>query len=177
MKACCFSGHRPDRFPWGPNENDEGCRRLKALLKEEIEEACRAGHTHFIAGGASGVDTWAAEIVREVKRGAGGILTLEIAVPFEGFNSGWGAGDMRRQKKIQDAADKITVVSTVKKAHAFYERNRYMVDQSDRLIAVFDEKAGIRGGTFQTLCYAKMKGIEVRQIAWTALVGSGEKTP
>jgi uncharacterized phage-like protein YoqJ len=176
MKACCFSGHRPDRFPWGQNEEDEGCRRLKAFLKEEIEQACRAGYTHFIAGGATGVDTWAAEIVREMKRGPGGIITLEIALPFECFNSGSGTGGMGRQKKIRDAADKITIVSTIKRTHSFYERNRYMVDQSRRLIAVFDERAGIRGGTFQTIRYAKMKGIEVRQINWITLTGGGPET-
>ena len=168
MKACCFSGHRPDRFPWGTDERDAGCRRLKKLLKEEIENALLDGYTHFIAGGASGVDTWAAEIVLELKRRGKKPLTLEIAVPFAGYNRLPGRG-AERQRKIDRAADRITVVSRMRSVLAYYERNRYMVDQSQRLIAVFDEEAGIRGGTFQTLKYARKKGIEIRQIGWVGL--------
>lgn len=171
MKACCFSGHRPDRFPWGTDERDAGCRRLKKLLKEEIENALLDGYTHFIAGGASGVDTWAAEIVLELKRRGKKPLTLEIAVPFAGYNRLLGRGEAKRQQKISGAADRVTVVSQMKSVLAYYERNRYMVDGSQRLIAVYDHAAGIRGGTFQTLRYAEKKGIEVRRIGWVGLAG------
>jgi len=170
MKACCFSGHRPDRFPWGTDEKDEGCMRLKAMLKAEIEQAVLDGYTHFIAGGASGVDTWAAEIVREMKRRAKKPITLEIALPFAGYNNRPGRAGAKRQRKINTAAARITVVSEIKSLPAYYARNRYMVDNSQRLIAVFDEESGIRGGTFQTLRYARLKGIEIRQIGWVGLV-------
>ena len=172
MKACCFSGHRPDRFPWGTDEKDEGCLRLKATLKAEAEQAIRDGYSHFITGGASGVDTWAAEIVRELKRRVKSPITLEIAVPFAGYNNWMGGRETFRQQKISETADKITVVSKIKGLPAYYERNRYMVDRSRRLIAVYDENAGIRGGTFQTLRYARRKGIEVRQICWAGLAWS-----
>ena len=40
-------------------------------------------------------------------------------------------------------------------------RNRYMVDRSVRLIAVYN---GVPGGTFQTLAYAMQKGLTVHTI-------------
>lgn len=170
MKACCFSGHRPDRFPWGTDETDEGCVRLKALLKKEIESALADGYTHFIAGGASGADTWAAETVLEMKRKGKKQITLEIALPFAGYNVRPARLEAKRQFKINAFADVITVVSGIKSLPAYHMRNRYMVDNSRRLIAVFDEQSGIRGGTFQTLRYARMKGLEIRQICWARLV-------
>ena len=27
-KTCCFTGHRPDKLPWGEKESDPRCRRL-----------------------------------------------------------------------------------------------------------------------------------------------------
>ena len=41
-------------------------------------------------------------------------------------------------------------------------RNRYMVDRSSRLIAVYN---GVpKGGTFQTLAYAMKKGLTIHTI-------------
>ena len=33
---CAFTGHRPQRFPWGGNEEDPRCAALKALLRVKI---------------------------------------------------------------------------------------------------------------------------------------------
>jgi len=166
MKVCCFSGHRPGRFPWGTDESNGECRRLKGLLKKEIERAVSDGFTHFIAGGAAGVDTWAADIVSEMKRGGKVQVTLEIAVPFTGYNQYPGRAEEKRKKQAYGAADRVTVVSEMKSTLSYYERNRYMVDRSQRLIAIYDEGAGLLGGTYHTLRYARAKGIEIRQIGW-----------
>ena len=38
MKTCAFTGHRPQHLPFGMNENDERCVKLKEELKEQIED-------------------------------------------------------------------------------------------------------------------------------------------
>lgn len=169
MKTCCFSGHRPERFPWGTDEKNSRCIRLKNLLKKEISRALRDGYTHFIVGGALGVDTWAAEILCALKADMPKEVVFEIALPFAGYNRPADTRERLRQEKIYAAADKITVVCERRSVQAYHARNRYMVDHSGRLIAVFEEDSGIRGGTFQTLRYARMKGIEVRQIGWISI--------
>ena len=35
--TCCFSGHRPDKLPWGLNERDPRCAALKLSLTRELE--------------------------------------------------------------------------------------------------------------------------------------------
>ena len=36
MKTCAFTGHRPQHLPFGMNENDDRCVKLKEALKEQI---------------------------------------------------------------------------------------------------------------------------------------------
>ena len=33
-ETCAITGHRPSRFKWKYNENNNGCRRLKKRLRE-----------------------------------------------------------------------------------------------------------------------------------------------
>ena len=33
--TCCFTGHRPQRLPWGDNEADLRCQAVKARLRSE----------------------------------------------------------------------------------------------------------------------------------------------
>lgn len=170
MKICCFTGHRPKLFPWGTDEQDTRCLGLKKRLKESIYEAIDDGFDCFITGGALGVDTWAAEIVLRAKRENAEQLFFELALPYESYNKNLGIEAGGRLERIQDAADKVTVVSGRKNIRrAFYERDHYMVDKSQRLIAVYDDASDMRGGTYLTLQYAIQKGIEIRQIQWMHL--------
>lgn len=151
MKICCFTGHRPKLFPWGDNLSDPRAQALLSALQEEIEQAAADGYDAFMCGGALGVDTWAAQTVRKLG------YQLILALPFAGYN-----------RSVAEAlkADETIIVSDMRGTPGFNLRNRYMVDHSQRIIAVYDERSGLRGGTYRTLEYARRKGIEVRQIRW-----------
>lgn len=45
--TCCFSGHRPQAFPWGYNEEDPRCVNLKHRLKGEILCAIHDHDIHY----------------------------------------------------------------------------------------------------------------------------------
>ena len=50
-KTCAFTGHRPQKLPFGFNEADERCTALKKLLRTKIIEYIETEHvTHFISG-------------------------------------------------------------------------------------------------------------------------------
>ena len=36
--VCAFSGHRPERLPWGSDESDPRCQALKIQLEEKLRE-------------------------------------------------------------------------------------------------------------------------------------------
>ena len=37
-KTCCFTGHRPDKLPWGEDESDPRCLRLKRAIAQAVED-------------------------------------------------------------------------------------------------------------------------------------------
>ena len=149
-KSCCFSGHRPEKLVRTEMEVMFGLRRA-------IEQAIADGFDTFIAGMARGVDMWAAEIVLELG------MPLVAAVPCvefplhrdASFDEAW----RKRYDDILAQAKEVVYVAEGKEVvAAAYERDRWMVDHSERLIAVFD---GTPGGTAHTIEYAKQKQVEI----------------
>ena len=104
MKTCAFTGHRPQHLPFGMNENDERCVKLKEELKEQIINLIETENvTHFITGMALGVDLYAAEIVLDLKARYPSI-TLESAIPCETQAVKW---SMAQRERYYDIAKSL----------------------------------------------------------------------
>lgn len=160
-KTCCFTGHRPDKLPWGEDESDPRCLRLKASVARAVEEACVSGDRRFISGMARGADLYFAEAVLELREQEPGIV-LECARPCETQADSWPAAERARYQSILDRCDFETLVQHRYDRFCMMRRNRYMVDRSRRLIAVYN---GVpKGGTFQTLTYAMKQGLAIHTI-------------
>ena len=155
--SCSFSGHRPEKLPWGDNERDERCLTLKASIREMVEKAYADGYRHFICGMARGCDTYFCEEVLHLRRRVQDI-TLEAAIPCPSQCGGWTPDQQARWHAIVDRCDFETVVQDHYGPGCMQRRNRYMVDDASRLIAVFD---GQDGGTRRTVEYALRSGLEV----------------
>lgn len=149
-RTCCFTGHRPDKLPWGMDERDPRCTALKRSLERELEALYRNGFRHFISGMAMGCDLYFAEAVLALREKYPD-LTLEGAVPCPTQAQRWPAGIRRRWRDILDRCDLETVVQQHYDRWCMLRRDRYMVDRSAAVLAVFD---GTAGGTQYTLNYA-----------------------
>ena len=124
--TACFTGHRPEKLPWGYNEADMRCFVLKAELSKMILQAYGCGYTHFIAGGALGADMYAAEAVLELKRTHTDI-TLELALPFPTFNMNL-RGELReRFDTILLRADKSTVCAESYTPYAYAATHTWLI--------------------------------------------------
>lgn len=157
MKTLCFTGRRPQNLPWKFDETDRRCVELKKTLENKIDSAIADGFTHFISGMALGVDMWAAEIVISRKK-SGCLITLEAALPYPKQSADWSAAHRKRYERILKDCDKITCVCESFSYSCLMQRNCYMVDKSDRVIAVTDS---FTGGSGKTALYARSKGIPV----------------
>ena len=152
MKTCCFTGHRPQKLGYGENsiQCDELKGRLEELIKNLIE---KESVTHFISGVALGVDTYAANIVLNLKAQYPGI-TLECAIPCETQAVKWNERDRDIYYDLLAKCDKETLLQQNYTSDCMQKRNEYMVDNSDYVIAVWNGKPS---GTGNTVKYAKKK--------------------
>lgn len=173
----CFTGHRPDKLG-GYNWNTKKNQNIMKALRSKIIELINSTNSHesnfkFICGGALGIDQMAFEICYTLKYSTLKLnpckIELELAIPFKKQVSKWfGKDDIDRFYTHQQQADVVTFVDTVKD----YEyiggisigdyhpakmqiRNRYMVNNSDIVIAVWN---GTKGGTANCVNYAKKQG-------------------
>lgn len=149
-KTCCFSGHRPEKA--NMKEQD-----IKFRLGIEIDKAVKDGYTTFISGMARGVDIWAAELVLEKKR-VNKDIKLICAQPYEYFSKDQSWQWNVKYKKIAALADEVVTISYKSNKGCYMLRNKWMVDHSSRLIAVFN---GEPSGTKNTIDYAQKKKIQI----------------
>ncbi len=155
---CCFTGHRPEHLPWAANENDERCIKLKSVLLELIEEAVSDGYYDFYCGMARGIDTYAAEAVLKLAEKYP-CINLHAALPCPDQSEKWPEPDRERYGRLLERTSSQMLVSPFYTKTCMLTRNRYMVDNSSRLIAVWN--GYFRGGTAYTVRYAKSEKKEV----------------
>lgn len=156
-ETCCFTGHRPGKLPWGLNEEDPRCLELKRRLGDVVETAWEMGKRHFLCGMAMGCDLYFGEAVVELRRRHPEV-TLEAAVPCPGQADNWGRELRERYARLLEACDLETLVQNRYSPSCMQRRDRYMVDRSSLLIAVYN---GTPGGTRYTVQYAMSQGIDI----------------
>lgn len=155
--SCCFTGHRPDKLPWSTNENDPRCVALKDRLAQAVLRAYEAGYRHFICGMARGCDLYFCQAVLDL-RAQHPDVTVEGALPCQTQTDGWPLNERMRHAELLDQCNYETMVQHHYDRGCMMRRNRYMVDRSCRIIAVYD---GVpKGGTASTLAYALKQELE-----------------
>lgn len=155
--TCCFTGHRPNKLPWGTDERDPRCLDLKRRIAGAVGEAYDRGYRHYICGMALGADFYFCEAVLALRDERPGI-TLEAAIPCEEQAARWAERDRDRYFALVGLCDFETVVQHHYDRGCMLRRNRYMVDHASLLITAFD---GTLGGTLYTITYARRQGLDV----------------
>ena len=155
--TCCFTGHRPDKLPWGTNEEDGRCLALKESIARELEGLYRRGYRHFISGMARGADLYFVEAALALRREHPDV-TVEGAVPCQSQADRWPEPERARGRAALDACDLETMVQQNYDRFCMHRRDRYMVDRSSAILAAFD---GTPGGTMYTLSCAMDQGLDI----------------
>ena len=155
--TCCFTGHRPQSLPWKFNEQDERCLRMKEKLRNEIIKAIKNGYTTFISGMALGFDMICAEMVLELKK-TYPFIKLIGAIPCKTQDKLWNEKDKQRYRSLLTQLDSIRCIyDDYIGPECMLERNRFMINNSSLVIALFN---GTNGGTKKTLDYVKECGVK-----------------
>lgn len=159
-RTLCFTGHRCQKLPWGFNEEDMRCIKMKKVAKQKIEQAIFEGYIYFISGMALGFDMICAEIVLELKKKYPHIQ-LVCAIPCKNQDLFWSKKYKIRYREILGKADIVRYITKKYTKSCMLERNDYMLKNSSKVIALFN---GIKGGTKSTILKAKKMGLVVDMI-------------
>lgn len=158
IKTVCFTGHRKlhEQYYNGsvdkPGIWTDVYRALYAILEQMYKE-CMV--RNFIAGGAIGVDTLAAQAVLALKAVYPDVQLI-IARPFPSQASKWPKQSQALAIAIEKNANVIDVSPDPYAPQKMQVRNEWMIDRSHYILAV-KEADIIKGGTANALQYAKVK--------------------
>lgn len=159
MNTCAIIGHRPTRFKFKYKENNTGCKRLKKRLHDQFISLYEQGVRRFMIGGGLGVDIWSGEILLKLKEQpeyAG--IELIAALPHPNHDARWDQRSKTRLAFLLSHCAECVTVGTQADTGSYYKRNRYLVDHSDCLLAVYDNDRTIHSGTGKTVQYAEKLG-------------------
>ena len=156
--SACFTGHRPSKLPWGYDEDDKRCKKVKMAVFEEIEGAIIRGYNTFYCGMALGFDMICAEIVLDLKKKYQHIKLIG-AIPCGNQTAKWtDTKTIERYKKILKQLDDVRCIYDYYVEGCMQERNMFMINNSSLVIALFN---GLSGGTKSTIDYARKQGKEI----------------
>ncbi len=150
-KLVAFTGHRSEKLPQSPEIQE----KLENSVRLETLKAIQSGHNTFFTGMSYGFDLLASAVVLEVKKDHA--VNLVAAVPFYGQEKNWSASNIREYHRILSLCDDIKVGYDCYRSGVYHERNRFMVDNSQLVIAYSNGT----GGTQYTVNYAQSRGVPV----------------
>lgn len=161
MKVIAFTGHRPNKLQsYDPNHISR-CE-LRNAMWDMIVDICTDEEQnfdediHIVTGGALGVDQDAARVAHGHKK------PFVVAVPCRDQERMWPATSKVQYRKMLTFASKVHYVSNKEyTAECMQERNKWMVDNCDVLVAVWD---GSKGGTANCIRYAELVGRPIHYI-------------
>lgn len=155
--TCAFTGYRPAKLPDGGDVSSPKMQEIARRAADAIRGAVADGYRVFLCGMAQGFDMLCGELVAGLKAEFPH-LKLTAVIPYNGQSGGWSMADKERYRALLQSCDDFAVLSDHYFDGCYFVRNKYLVDNSSRIICYFD---GVSGGTQNTLNYAKKRGIDI----------------
>ncbi len=159
--SCAFVGHHPLRFPFGYDEDDEMCIRIKNALHLQILSLYEEGVTDFYTDCEVGASMWGAELVLQLMQ-QHKQLRLFCVLPYEDHAKKWTPELRERYFYIHEKSCGIIMIGTHYSKGCHKRCGKYLVNHADILIAIYDSEAipHIEPAT-QLIAYARKKGREI----------------
>ena len=142
------TGHRPDKLG---GYSDAAHERLVTVACSAIGDL-RGDVSRVISGGALGWDQALADAA--IRLG----LPLTLALPFEGFECKWPKSSQEFLHSLMNPADVVFVCEPGYAPWKMQQRNKWMVDNCDVLLALWN---GTDGGTHNCIKYANSVGRQI----------------
>ncbi len=152
-RAVCFTGHR----------DMHDIDNIRTRLYTVVEELINKGYRFFLAGGARGFDTLAAQTVLALKEKYPHIKLITVLPfknPFE-HERGWSMDDINAHMQCLRRSDRRLLLFPHYQPGCYYARDRYMVDHASVCVSYLRRTSG---GTAYTVSYANRMNKELSNV-------------
>ena len=136
-KTCAIIGCSPLCFPWGFDEEDEGCAALKLILINQISKLRGEGCTRFTVSMDCGVGLYAAEILQGLKGSEEELETI-CYVPYEEQATKWTPELRDRYFNALAACTEVVNVAYEKTVGCKFKAYLEAINEADTVIVVYD---------------------------------------
>lgn len=151
-RCCAVTGHRT----LGGDFDER-------ILKKVLLKVIKNGFNTFFIGMAVGFDTACFHILETLRAGNGDIKII-ACIPCVTQSNKFSSAQKAEYERMLSVADEKVYISEKYTPYCMFKRNMFMVDNSVILVAYLS--AGVnKGGTFNTVNYAKKKGIPIINVA------------
>ena len=136
-KTCAIIGCSPMCFPWGFDEEDEGCAALKLILINQISKLRGEDCTRFTVSMDCGVRLYAAEILQGLKGSEEELETI-CYVPYEEQATKWTPELRDRYFNALAACTEVVNVAYEKTVGCEFKAYLEAMNEADTVIAVYN---------------------------------------
>ena len=142
---CAIIGQNPLRFPWGFDEEDDRCRKLKKELAQQIMVLRQSGVSQFLTACDCGVGLYAGEIINGLRM-TDRDLMLICYTPHEEQATKWAPYLRERYFAMLEKCTLISAVCEVGAPDAQFQAYKKIIDLADVVLAVYDKDTSPTGG-------------------------------
>nr|WP_106782305.1 DUF1273 domain-containing protein [Lysinibacillus timonensis] len=139
IKSLYVSGYRSHELGIF-NDKHPGIPIIKKAIENELRTLIDEGLEWVIISGGQGVETWAAEVVMDLKQE---FLHLKYSVitPFLDQEKNW--NEAKQEKYIHIVSNADFVTSVTKRPYEapwqFVEKDKFIIQNTDALLLIYDE--------------------------------------
>lgn len=134
---CAVIGQNPMRFPWGFDEEDDRCQKLKIELAQQIMALRQSGVLQFLTACDCGVGLYAAEIINGLRTTDHDLMLL-CYTPHEEQTTKWAPYLRERYFTMLEKSTLISAVCEVGAPDAQLQAYKKIIDLADVVLAVYD---------------------------------------
>ena len=163
-KTCAIIGGSPLCFPWGFDEEDEGCAALKLLLFHWITRLRGEGCARFAVSMDCGAGLYAAELLqglRETDRA----LAAVFCVPHEEQATKWTPALRDRYFAALAASTEVISIARRKTVDCAFRAHLEAMREADTVLAVYDPEDPRCAREAAAVAVAEMLGKRVLVLA------------
>ena len=139
MKSLYVTGYRPHELGIF-NDKHPGVPVLKKALEQQFRLLIDEGLEWVIISGQQGVETWAVEVILEMKEEFPH-LKYSVITPFLEQQKNWNEMKQMKYEEILSKADYVTTVTKrpYEAPWQFIEKDKFIIANTDGMLVIYDE--------------------------------------